>query len=132
MNKVLLLALPAIFLTGCPDDDPMTDMGVRWDSPPQECINEFQPAVFEVGLADGHNEKEVCDEALLIMSEQGSEDWLTWHNAVWDLADNIPACRGNDGSSEIHRYTLLRDREIMRIRCKANCEGRDPEACNWP
>lgn len=130
--KYVYLAAIAVFLSGCPDLDPETDMGVRWDSPSSECVDQFQAAVFEVGLSDGHNQKEVCDEALLVMSEEGSEDWLGWHNAVWDLEDSIPACRGNDGTSEIHRSTLLRDREIMRIRCKADCDGSDPAACDWP
>ena len=135
MKKYFILST-ALFLTGCPDsggsiEDPL------WDSPATACIEEYTAAMFAAGADAGDNFSETCDNALVSMSEEGSEEWMSLHITVWDTEGSIPACRGNDGTSEIHRSTLLRDREIMRIRCHAEgpneerCDGHDPEACSW-
>ena len=134
--KSFILPAAVLLLTGCPDQQSDPD-APSWDSPAKACVEEYTEAMLDEHYANDDNFSEFCDNALDSMSSDGNEEWVERHDAVWEAEGSIPSCRGNDGTSEIHRTNLLRDREVMRVRCKAlgpqdeRCDGHDPEACNW-
>jgi len=139
MKNISLLILTSMMLSACPDP------GIEYHAPSEGCVDEYQAAMLALaaddrGVADTSEEanEHACDASWAafidssMLDSDALPDWYKWHNKLWfddDLEDEMPQCRGNDGTSEYHAWTLLKDDEVMRVRCYLKCDGYDPGSC---
>ncbi len=142
MKNISLLVFTSLMLTACPGPGP------QYHAPAESCVKEYSYAMRALAAVDrGVGEDSVeanehaCDASWAafvdssMLDSDALPDWYRWHNELWfsdELKDAMPQCRGNDGTSEYHAWTLLKDDEVMRVRCTLKCDGHDPDSCEQP